>query len=219
MAYGDDAEPGPYGFIEVADTGVGMNKGQVARMFDPYYSTKHDGHGLGLAAMLGIVHGHSGAIRVDSELGNGTTIKVFLPIAKDAFETVDRHHELQDGNGEFVLVVDDQELVRSLTTKALEHAGYQVITAANGLEGIEMFREHSDSLKMVLLDMTMPIMEGNAALKEMSRIDPNIPVVLMSGYHEQDATDQLEGRELAGFIQKPFRLNKLLKVVADAGSD
>jgi signal transduction histidine kinase len=216
MVYGDDVKPGHYGFIEVSDTGVGMDDDQVSKMFDPYYSTKHDGHGLGLAAMLGIVQGHNGAIQVYSELGKGTTIKVLLPIAKEAFELSSELEELRGGDGEFVLVVDDQEQIRSFITMALERVGYKVVTAVNGREGVEMFERYADSLKMVLLDMTMPVMEGKAAFKEMSRINSNIPVVLMSGYNEEDATNQFAGRSLAGFIQKPFQMQELLRTVAEA---
>jgi signal transduction histidine kinase len=215
MVYGEDVAPGHYGYIEVSDTGVGMDKAQVAKMFDPYYSTKHDGHGLGLAAMLGIVQGHNGAIQVYSEIGKGTTVKVLLPIAKEAFEIPIEHQELRHNGGGVVLVVDDQEQIRSFTKMALERVGYEVITAADGREGVEMFGKHKDSLRVVLLDMTMPVMEGKAAFKEMAQINDSVPVILMSGYHEQDVTNQFAGRGLAGFIQKPFQIYELLKTVAE----
>ena len=139
MAYGEDAEPGIYGFLEVSDTGCGMSPDVVSRMFDPFFSTKSEGHGLGLAAMLGIVQGHRGAIRVYSEAGKGTTIKVLLPLAAT---TADRpSDEVRTGRAGrgLILVVDDEEHVRAVSKQTLQLAGYEVITAIDGREGLEIF--------------------------------------------------------------------------------
>lgn len=218
MVSGNNVAPGYFAFIEVSDTGIGMEPDVIARMFDPFFSTKHKGHGLGLAAMLGIVQGHHGGIRVYSEPDKGTTIKVYLPLSEDRPAGIQQQTESISGNG-LVLVVDDVEAVRASTKRILEFAGYEVLTSEDGQESVEVFRQRVHELSLVLLDMTMPRMEGKDAFREMRRINPDVPVILMSGYNEQDATNEFCGRGLAGFIQKPFKPEDLYRKIAEILGD
>ncbi len=216
MECGEEISPGIYGYLEVSDTGIGMSADTVERMFDPFFSTKHDGHGLGLAAMQGIVRGHGGAIRVYTELGKGTSIKLLLPLAPGKAPAPSTSLAgPRSGRRGLILVVDDEEQVRAVSKQTLELAGYKVITCEDGREGVEVFRQRADEIEAVLLDMTMPHMDGKETFRLMSSIKRDVRVVLMSGYNEQDATSSFSGKGLAGFIQKPFRTQDLLEKISD----
>ena len=177
-----------------------------ARIFEPFYSTKFSGHGLGLAAVLGIVRSHHGAIKVYSEPGRGTTFKLLFPaVAEGAPEPEESGDRASAWRGAgLALVVDDEETVRAVTARTLESLGFTPLTASDGAEGVRVFREHADALRLVLLDLTMPHMNGEEAYRELYRINPRVPVVLMSGFTEKDTIDRFAGKALAGFIQKPF---------------
>ncbi len=211
----EDLPAGRYVCLEVNDDGVGMDLETQRRMFDPFFSTKPTGHGLGLAAALGIVRGHKGAIRVYSELGKGTSVKVLFPAAGASFVPVERPppSPLPEGHTATILVVDDEEAVRGMAAAALRHAGYKVLLAADGPEALEIFHVRSNEIDLVLLDMTMPHMTGEETFRALRRMKPEVRVLLSSGYNEIDATSRFVGKGLAGFLQKPYRARDLIEQV------
>ena len=204
-------EPDHYVVLEVSDTGRGMDAAVRERMFDPFFTTRDDGHGLGLAAVLGIVRGHGGAIQVESEPGNGTTIRLWFPASERSTNRGLPTLEAFDvGHGGCVLVVDDERAVRTLARAALERAGYEVECAVGGLEALKAFESAPDRFGLVLLDLTMPELDGEQTFRTLRRIRPGVRVLLSSGYTEQEATSQFAGRGLAGFLQKPYRAAELV---------
>lgn len=218
----DNLACGLYAYVEVSDTGCGMDDETKARIFDPFFTTKFTGRGLGLAAVLGIVRGHGGTIKIESELGKGTTTRVLFPCADqpagaaaidnppdEAAAPIENWH----GTGK-ILVVDDEEVVRSLAKNILEDAGYSVMTAKDGQEGVEMFSECADEITVVLLDLTMPNMDGEETFRELCKIRSDIPVILSSGYNEEDIATRFDGKGLAGFIHKPYRVKNLMETLA-----
>ena len=217
-----DLEEGEYVFVEVSDTGCGMPHETAAKIFDPFYTTKFTGRGLGLAAVLGIVRGHRGTVKVYSEPGHGTCFKILLPKCDaDAVAPTARLDAGRRWTGRgLVLVVDDEEIVRSVAQTVLEKQGFEVITADDGEQGVAVFRERADEIQLVLLDMTMPRMSGEEAFAVIRRIRPHARVLLTSGYNEQEAIGSFTGKGLAGFIQKPYTPSELLariRSVLDAG--
>lgn len=207
---GEGIEPGSYVFLEVHDTGCGMDEATKARIFDPFFTTKFTGRGLGLAAVMGIVRGHKGAIKVYSSPGKGTTFKVFFP-ATEA-KPLGPAPEVLSFRGEgLALVIDDDQGVREAASRLLEFFGFRVVQAVDGRHGTEVFRQHADEVRVVLLDMTMPEMNGEETFRELRRIRPDVPVILSSGYNEIEATRRFTAKGLAGFLQKPFTPKELIQ--------
>ncbi len=210
-AFGDEILPGPYVCVEVADTGCGMDEATRRRMFDPFFTTKTHGHGLGLAAALGIVRGHHGAIRVYSEPGRRTTVRVLLP-AGHAPESGESRPRI---DAETVMVIDDEPAVRDFARAVLEFHGFQVLEAEGGREAVSLFGAHRDRVGLVLLDLTMPGMDGEETFHELRALKPSIRVLLSSGYNEQQATSRFTGLGLAGFLRKPYRAEHLMAQVKE----
>ena len=215
---GSDVVEGEFVFAEVTDTGCGMDSATLSRIFDPFFTTKFTGRGLGLAAVLGIVRGHHGAIKISSATGRGTTFRVLLPAARAAVvipEPVPAAPPAASVANVRVLVVDDEAGVRAIARESLKRAGFQVTTANDGVEALDVLRE-DPSFDAVLLDMTMPHMSGVEALRLIKQRQPALPVVLTSGYSAQEAVGRVGSDGLAGFIQKPFMPMALVQTMLDA---
>ncbi len=212
---GSDLPAGSYVMLSITDTGCGMDAATKARIFDPFFTTKPHGRGLGLAAVVGIVRGHRGALWVKSRKGEGTRVNVYLPPSAKPVHVDDVPAEAPSIAGDgLILVVDDEQDLRRLTTDILESGGYRVVTAPDGAQGVEALRAN-DGVDAVLLDMTMPVMNGVDAFRHMREIRPDLPVLISSGYSEKEAVNRFEGDEPAGFIQKPYTAADLLKMIGE----
>jgi len=204
---------GEYVFLEVTDTGCGMDKETMSRIFEPFFTTKFTGRGLGLSAILGIVKGHNGAIRVYSEKGKGSSFKVLFPAGtKSEKRATINPTFVPTLKGATILIVDDENLVLQVASQMIKLLGGKTILANDGREGITKFKENKDKIDFVLLDLTMPDLSGDEVFREIKKIKEDVKVILMSGYNDQEVSQRLVGRGFAGFIQKPFTLDSLQKI-------
>ncbi len=214
---GQPLVPGPFLSLEVTDSGQGMTPEVQSRIFEPFFTTKFTGRGLGLSAMQGILRGHGGGIRVYSEVGKGTTFKLIFPAGTGEAATLEPLESQDDWTAEgTLLVVDDEEGVRIVASDLLRSMGFEVITASDGLEALEIYRLAADSIRGVLMDLTMPHLDGVETFRELRRLDPGCRVVLTSGYNEQEAIQDFLGKGLAGFVQKPFLRVDLQRAIRQA---
>jgi CheY-like chemotaxis protein len=214
-----EARIGPYVVIIVADTGTGIPTEVMDRIFEPFFTTKEHGKGtgLGLSTVLGIVKSHGGFITVYSEVGRGTAFRVYLPAIKttETLKAEEHQHELPAGNGESILVVDDEDQIREMTKKSLETHGYKVITASDGKEAIALYSQHRELIKAVLMDMMMPVMDGPASIRQLHKIDPGVKVIAVSGLTEKDKLAKVDETLVHVFLTKPYTAEKLLNAVHD----
>ncbi|MHB9061518.1 MAG: hybrid sensor histidine kinase/response regulator [Desulfobacteria bacterium] len=213
----DGLPPGLYVHLEVTDTGGGMDAETQSRIFEPFFSTKFTGRGLGLAAVLGIIRAYKGAMKVYSEPGKGTTFKILFPALTDGGDAIrppdsSARSDLR-GQGT-ILLVDDEESLLALGARMLEHLGFSVLTAADGLQAVDIYRERGKEIDLVLMDLTMPHMDGAEALGELRRLNPEVRVVLASGYGHDDVASRFEGKRLDGVLQKPYTLANLREALA-----
>lgn len=203
---------GGYVCIEVSDTGCGMSKETLENLFDPFYTTKFTGRGLGMSAVLGIVRGHKGAITVESTLGHGTIIRVSFPALEEPAPSLEENPTvsgvLSHQTG-MVLFVDDEPLARNLGKQMLERMGHTVLTAADGVEAVDVFEKHARDIACVILDLSMPRMDGEQVFRRLREMDKNCRVILASGYSEREIEERFAGQGIRAFLQKPYTLKIL----------
>ena len=202
--------PGKYVALTVADTGAGMTPEVRARIFDPFFTTKFTGRGLGLSAVHGILRAHHGHLELDTVPGKGTTFKLYLPaVANQAVETLDSlAPELNSGDGA-VLVIDDEATVRNFAEAALTKMGYRVLLAENGQSGLEMLQGSREKISAVLLDFSMPVMDGEEALERIREFDANLPVIISTGFSVNTELERLTKKGATAFLPKPFTASQL----------
>ena len=211
-------EPGRYVFLEVSDNGCGMGQETLKRLFDPFFTTKFTGRGLGMSAVMGIMHTHSGALFVESRPGKGTTFRALFPITESALPEAAQEPAasapekctLQETTLSGVaLVVDDEKSVLKICTKMVSLCGFTVITACDGVDALAKYREHADKIVVVLMDLTMPNMDGITAMGQLFDIRPDVKVILSSGFSEDELGGHFTGQPPSGFIRKPYSMNIL----------
>ncbi len=219
---GADLPEGEYVFVDVSDTGCGMDQATLIRIFDPFFTTKFTGRGLGMSAVLGIMKGHRGTIRIHSVSGEGTSVRLLFPTLKrdtgrlpEAPLVTDVIRRDQWSGSGTILVVDDEATIRGLAATILAEDGYKVLTAVDGEQALDIFRRHSGEIDAILLDLTMPVKDGVETLRELRASGSDVAVILSSGYNEQEVAKRVQGDEFQAFAQKPYTREALLACLRD----
>ncbi len=215
-----DLTPGQYAFCEISDTGCGMDQDTVARMFEPFFTSKFMGRGLGLAVVVGIVKSHGGALLVTSAPGGGTKIRLVLP-AHDASPPAEQADSVSAAEGELpsfaglVLLADDDKMVRQVGIQMLELLGFEVVVARDGQEAVELYRDHQERLVLVILNVSMPKRDGIAALQDIKAMNPEARVIFASGFTREHIPLREQDKAPEGFIQKPYQLQNLAQAIKE----
>ncbi len=212
-----DAQVGSYIVISVSDTGTGIPAEMLERIFEPFFTTKElgSGTGLGLSTVIGIIKSHRGFINVYSEMGKGTEFKVYLPAKEDTQIQLVEDFELPQGNGELILVVDDEAAIRKITQISLETYGYKVLTASDGIEAIALYAQHKKTISLVLIDMMMPEMDGPTTIRTLQKIMPQVKIIAVSGLVSNDKLTQMATLGVNAFLSKPYTTNDLLNTISE----
>jgi CheY-like chemotaxis protein len=209
-----DVQIGNYIVITVRDTGTGMPPETLERIFEPFFTTKDfgKGTGLGLSIALGIIKSHKGCINVDSQVGQGSTFQIFLPSVNQKIIPVNTDNQaIHQGQGEVILLVDDEEAIREVTKAILESYNYQTITAKNGMEAITIYAQYQNQIKVVLMDMMMPEMDGNTAIRTLKTINPQVKIIASSGRNMQHLLEDNNETQVTGILLKPYSNEELLQ--------
>lgn len=215
-----EAKPGKYVSVAVVDTGVGIPEQNLTKIFDPFFTTKGQGQGtgLGLSTVAGIVRSHGGFVNVYSEVSRGARFKVYLPAIESAQSAPAKpsSRDLPAGDGELILVIDDENAIREVAKETLSAFGYRAMVASDGVEAMAIFVTHKDEVKVVVTDMMMPFMDGPATIRAMRRLDPKVKIIATSGLKAEDKIADAAQLGVRAFLPKPYTAEKLLKTVAAA---
>lgn len=212
-----DARVGPYIIITVSDTGTGIPPKIIDRIFEPFFTTKElgKGTGLGLSTVIGIVKSHGGFVNVYSEVGRGTQFKVYLPAVAATEPQVVEDLELPAGQGELILLVDDEEAVRQVTKTSLEVHGYKTLTASDGIEAIALYAQHREKINLALIDMMMPSMDGLTTIRTLQKMNPQVNIIAVSGLALNEMVAEAASTGVKTFLSKPYTAKELLKTIND----
>lgn len=216
----DDLEEGTYVYLTISDTGCGMNPEEIERIFDPFYSTKFDGSGLGLAATLGIVRAHEGALEVESEPDQGTSFRFLFPAVQTNQPFTDEPQEepLPSINAQTLLVIDDEEGIVEYVEKTMESQDVAVLKATEGREALDVFEHYHEEVSVVILDTTLPKFDGAEMTERLRDVDSTVPIILSSGYSREKSSADIPDDQIAGFLRKPYGPADLLRMVGRVGS-
>jgi len=214
--FGNVIPPGRYICLEVTDNGCGMDDETKRRIFEPFYTTKFTGRGLGISAVLGIITAHKGALQLYSQQDQGTTFKVYLPVLDDASIMLEPPEALPQpawqGSGT-ILLVEDEVQVTLIAKTMLNALGFTVIEASNGFEALEFYRANAADITLVLTDMGMPVMDGYELFLELKKLDPKLPIIISSGYGDTVITSRIPRESIAGLVSKPYGFDQLRDVL------
>jgi CheY-like chemotaxis protein len=212
-------KPGSYVRLSVSDTGQGIEKDVIEHIFEPFFTTKETGKGtgLGLAMVYGIVQSHGGYMTVDSEPGQGVTFEIYFPVreVKGEGPVHERLHSFVRGDGETILLVDDEESIRELGEEVLSRFGYRVLTAPDGESALELYQKEPKEVDLIILDFIMPGMGGDKCLRGLLKLNPEAKVLMASGYSVNEAAKEAIEAGAKGFVAKPYQVREMLDVVRE----